>query len=248
MRKKLTAFALSFIMLFSLSVPTVSAATDDYSDSIFYAANIAVNQNISGRINFGGDSDFFKFIAPITGTYTIYTSGDLDTRGYLYNSNGVQVDYNDDSDYDSNFLIERSCQAGEIYYVRVCHYNNIETGDYTLKVTAPNYSSTDDHGDTHATASYVLPFTNIKGRINYANDYDFFKFQAPTTGTYTIYTEGTTDTYGIVSGWGENDDGGNGVNFSMTGTLTQGQWYYVIIKGFSNTDIGNYTLHIDYTP
>lgn len=254
MIKKLSAFALSFIMLFSLSGTMVSATTDDdYSDSIFYAGNIGVNQDISAVLNFGGDHDVFKFIAPVTGSYTIFSSGNKDTCGYLYNSNGFQVGYNDDGDYDSNFLIRQSCKAGEVYYVRVCHYNNVETGSYTLRIDAPNYSSNDDHGSTWSTASYILPLTKVVGRLNSIGDNDYFCFQVPTTGTYTISTTGTTDTYGYIETdvtdsyltlVGEDDDSGIDTNFSITKTLTKGKNYYVRVTGCYSDIIGNYVLNI----
>ena len=65
------------------------------------------------------------------------------------------------------------------------------------------------------------------------------------SGTLTVYTTGSTDTYGFIfdsSGnvLAENDDGGEGWNFRVSASVSAGT-YYIQVGGF---ETGDYTLHV----
>ena len=100
------------------------------------AKTITVESLTSGYICCPGTPQWFKFTVPQTAEYTIYTTGDKDTRGALYGSNGQRITHVDDYEPCGkvNFRIIQELQANETYYVRV-DIAKSGTGNYQLKVT-----------------------------------------------------------------------------------------------------------------
>ncbi|MCB4763637.1 MAG: pre-peptidase C-terminal domain-containing protein, partial [Sulfurovum sp.] len=107
--------------------------SSDHGDSRDTATPIDLNSTTSGSIDRAGDNDWFKIVIPTTGTLTVYTTGSGDTAGYLYDTNGTQLVYNDDvNGTNKNFGISQIVTAGT-YYVRVKNFSGQAAGnDYTL--------------------------------------------------------------------------------------------------------------------
>ncbi|RIE03556.1 hypothetical protein [Cohnella faecalis] len=128
--------------------------------------------------------------------------------------------------------------GGQVYYVKVFHYDEAGTGNYGLRVV-----QNDDNiaGDTLVLNS---PITRL---INYAGDQDVFVFTPSTTRSYVIKTTGSTDTVGVLSDsnndpFADNDDSTD-LNFSIAYTLTANQTYYIRVKAYnSNLYNASYTL------
>ncbi len=88
--------------------------------------------------------------------------------------------------------------------------------------------------------------SSISASINPAGDYDYFAINIPAYGTLNVYTTGSTDTYGYLKDSActdieSDDDDGEGLNFSITRTLSAGT-YYVAVRHYSSSSIGAYTL------
>ena len=100
------------------------------------AQEIEVERLINGYIGSSSDEQWFKFVAPQSGTYTIYTTGTLDTVGTLYNRYETVVCEVDDYTPcgQQNFRIIEYLYVGEIYYIRV-KAKNSSYGNYCLRVT-----------------------------------------------------------------------------------------------------------------
>lgn len=151
-------------MMLSFTCSMVSAYNDDYGNSFAYASPVSVNLTFHGAIDYGGDVDCFKFKAPISGEYTITSSGTMDLVGYLYYYDGWEIDYVDDSADGINFeLYDDDIQGDQIYLIKVEARNPYTTGDYSIRIDAPYYSSADDHSSTFIGASGILPDTNVVG-------------------------------------------------------------------------------------
>ena len=110
----------------------------------------------------------------------------------------------------------------------------------------------DDHGDTRAQATRVGLNTNTNGNLEQAGDYDYFRLTVTQTGTLTVETSGSTDTYGSLldtSGTqlAENDGGGSSTNFRIVRLVTAGT-YYVAVSGFSTSTTGPYRLRVQHLP
>ena len=100
------------------------------------AKQIITESFIIGCICCPETEEWFKFIAPKTEKYTIYTTGTLDTIGTIYNSSGTTIASNDDYVYNGNLNFRIICNltAGETYYIKV-RLNKKATGKYTIRVT-----------------------------------------------------------------------------------------------------------------
>ena len=104
------------------------------------AQEITAERYISGCICCPGTEQWFKFTPTESKTYTIRTTGELDTQGYLYSCCTSLVASNDDFAGKVNFRIVQYLTAGKTYYIRVRAYGN-GTGCYTLNVTDSIFAS-----------------------------------------------------------------------------------------------------------
>ena len=109
---------------------TVTVQGDDHSNTRSGATVLSLGGTRSGRIETGGDVDYFRVQVSASGTLTIYTTGNTDTVGRLENNSGSVLASNDDGT-DRNFRIEQAVSFGT-YYIRVEGYDSSITGDYTL--------------------------------------------------------------------------------------------------------------------
>ena len=105
-------------------------------DDFDYSIPLQEGVDLHGEFNYNGDVDFYSFIPNIDGTYKIQSTGNMDTYGYLYDSNKITLDYNDDSGVDNNFSITKKLKANQTYYIKVMNYYNTGTGSYCINVTA----------------------------------------------------------------------------------------------------------------
>lgn len=91
-------------------------------------------QSYTATIEQGGAYYYFEFIPPQSGYYSIYSSGNYDTYGYIYDANQTQLTYNDDGDEDYNFSLYYSLTAGQKYYIGVRFYSASNTGTFTVSI------------------------------------------------------------------------------------------------------------------
>ena len=101
-----------------------------------------------------------------------------------------------------------------------------------------------DPDDTPEGATPVDLGSSTDGSLS-EGDEDLFVIEMSDSGTLTVYTTGSTDTYGFIldsSGniLAENDDGGEGWNFRVSASVSAGT-YYIQVGGF---ETGDYTLHV----
>ncbi|MBR0087981.1 MAG: hypothetical protein IJL98_09620 [Lachnospiraceae bacterium] len=81
-----------------------------------------------------GETACYTFIPAESGDYIIYTEGDKDTYGYLFNSAWELTREDDDSGVNNNFYILEQLKAGQIYHIGVRFYDPQVTGDVTLTI------------------------------------------------------------------------------------------------------------------
>lgn len=150
----------------------------------------------------------------------------------------------------SNTNVVRVSSTGVVTYVG--------KGTATVTATAVDgsgikatctYTITDDYGDTIATAYTVTLHSQTAGAIDVSGDLDYFKFTPTVSGTYIIYTTGSTDTKGYLYNASQtqlayNDDASiSGTNFAFQYNLMAGTTYYIQVGAYS-TKTGAYTLAI----
>lgn len=136
--------------------------------------------------------------------------------------------------------------SGDYFYwnVGACHDDGYGC------ITGPYYSSYKKVNKPTATS--LTTSSSISGSLSGAGDYLWYRFVAPSSGTYTFYTTSSIDTYGDMfakpiyglSNAGRlayDDDGGESLNFSITYELDYQQTVFIRVKGYGSAS-GNYTI------
>ena len=100
-------------------------------------SSITASTTVNPNVNFGGKKIYYKIVPTVSGTMTVTGSGSCDTYGYLYNSSGTQLKYDDDSAGNGNFKYSYSVKAGTTYYAAVRLYSDTATGSFSVKFTLP---------------------------------------------------------------------------------------------------------------
>ena len=246
-------------LLFSCFITGVGSVTaqttDDHGNSLSDATNLPLGSSITGRIDPGDDLDVFRLdLSSASGNTHVwlYTTGNLDSLGELYDSSGDLLVFDDDTTsggviVETNFRIPRTLAPG-VYYVGVSSADLTTTGDYTLHARA------DDHGGFLGTATTLALGSSVAGSIDPGFDRDVFKLDlsgASGTTDVWIYTTGDLDT----QGWLYDSSGGllvfNGDSyivgredgFHIRRNLSSGV-YYLSVRSRDGA-IGDYTLHAE---
>ena len=207
----------------------------------------------NATFHIGTDIDCYRFsIDSNSQRVQIYTEGGLDTMIELYNSSLEKIDEDDDSGDDTNGMADLELTRGD-YIILVKGYSET-TGDYKLfiKFQAPLAQDGFEPNNNQNGARVIQltgNTTTINATIDNKNDVDWYKITT-TSGnpTYTIYTEGTLDTFiEFYDGEGnlitKDDDNGDGTNASITGTLNRGT-YLIRVNEYSD-GTGEYRLKIN---
>ena len=113
----------------------------------------------------------------------------------------------------------------------------------------PDSPPEDDHGDTPETATVLVIGEMTEGEIETSGDVDIFEITIPRRGVLTVYTEGSTDTEGIIynsdnSFEESDDDSGEGWNFQIEVNIEPGT-YYIEVSGWGDST-GQYELHSSF--
>ena len=183
--------AVSLFLLLILNTVGVGAqTTDDHGNYLNNATNLLLDSSIDGRIDPGDDLDVFRLdLSGRVGTTDvwIYTTGELNTLGGLYNSSGDSIISNDNGLIDPNLLnfhLRRNL-APSVYYVGVFSSNQSTTGSYTLHAEAVT-----DPGSTTATAAHLNLDTPTGGSIDSASDEDYFRIDFDSDTNLILYAIG----------------------------------------------------------
>lgn len=128
---------------------------------------------------------------------------------------------------------------------------------YTMKITTDN---TMEHSPANPVAALTLTDNHMaNGSLTFGNgQVDFIKITLNTTATYTMYTLGSWDTkaylyknivYDTTSDQpmylyelAQDDDSGDGNNFTITYTFSPGT-YYLSVRFFSQSTVGGYIVY-----
>jgi len=94
-----------------------------------------------------GKAEWFKFVAPSSEYYTVYTSGSADTFGYLYEgvdisgqqSNSIiylkEIAHNGDAWGSTNCRFGATLVKGRTYYIMICGEDETASGVFNLNIT-----------------------------------------------------------------------------------------------------------------
>ena len=184
-----------------------------------------------------GGERWFTFTSTKNGYYCIYSQGNIDVRSdvFSYHNFASESQYDDDSGNQFNFLQLIYLSAGNTIFIKVTGYNSNTVGAFS--VLCSYMENATSLTSTHTGYAYSL--------IG-----NWYFFEVNTTGSYTFYTTGDSDTFGeiyefpIPDGTTANrlavdTDSGEGNNFSITYTLYEGDLVFIRILG----DGELYTFH-----
>ena len=215
---------------------------------------VAGSLYVTEDLDFAGDEDFFVFTAIASGTVTVSSISGIDLYGYAYDSDQTLLGENDDT-IDLDFSLTFSTIAGSQYFIKVRGYFPEEIGPYNMSIVTDaivDDTQTDDFGNTladaHALEAFINGHAQVNGVIDYANDVDVFSFVSPITGNVIVESLGSTDPYGyLLNAEGtvlvENDDF-NGLNFRLVYGVVANTRYFVKVRGWSESNLGDYSVVI----
>lgn len=117
-------------------------AADDYAASTATEGTLAVNASVSGSIETGKDSDWYRVTLTAGQTYQMDVEGRdtgagtlMDTYLQIRDSAGVILTENDDDGTGLNSLIVFQASTSGIHYLSVSAYGVLQTGSYRLTLT-----------------------------------------------------------------------------------------------------------------
>lgn len=196
----------------------------------------------SGVIGAPGEVDLYRFSISSFNQYTIETTGNSDTFLTLYgpDDSTQELAFNDDGGEDLNSRIVMNLNSGS-YFARVRLFSASATGNYSIRVV--------ESGGTEIPEISIdgLP---LEAAISAQNESDIFSFNVTTQGSYTIETQGTTDTFINLLGPNSqtveitsDDDSGFGRNSRISRSLSPGE-YFVRVRHFSPLGTGAYSIEV----
>ena len=147
---------------------------DDHGNSFDTATLVELGSSVEGRIDPGDDRDVFKFdLSDASGPTDlwVYTMGEFDTFGGLYDSSGTLIALNDDGLFDDQiraFSIRSVVDPG-VYYAIATSYLG-EPGDYTLHARAVT-----DPGSSIETSKSLVLGSHAGGTVDTQDGVDYFR-------------------------------------------------------------------------
>ena len=232
---------------------------------------------VQAAISPATDHDFFEIVVPAGGgDLTASTHSDrldsanacgFDTRMWLRDAAGAQVDFNDDGGPGLCSLLNGVSLAAGTYYIEIDEFNNnSEIPNYFLELslTPPPPVAETEPNDDVAGAIAVGTVLNgpgsviMQAAITPAGDHDYFEIVVTVAGTLTAATY--TDQFDPSSCNADtqlwlrdaadtqidfNDDGGPGLCSLLNGIAVTPGTYYLDVGDFNDNDvIAEYYLSI----
>lgn len=103
------------------------------------AASVSMGENSVAIA--AGKIVYISFTAPADGEYVFETSGDQDTRGYLYDSKYNRINYSDDDGSGTNFKIIQELSKNQVVLIGMDYYYTDVSGTETLSISLYNSSA-----------------------------------------------------------------------------------------------------------
>lgn len=164
--------------------------------------NLGETKNVS--ISQAGTCKYFSFVPERDGKYRLYSTGDFDTYGYVYDESWNNISSDDDGGIGNNFSVIYDFKAGKTYYFCVKLFDSSIVGDFKVALEEITISSIE-----YIPVNDVEYIENSNGRFDYnENNEEFYYYEIPyfTIGDILKVTDkdGSVAEYTFI-GWQEDD-------------------------------------------
>ncbi len=236
---------------YTVAFAFTTTAPDDHGNDCDNATAAGVGGQFTGNIDPQFDQDFFRLVLPNNSMLiasTDISAGSLDSQIDLLDRNCVMQASDDDGGPGRASIFAFALDA-DTYYVRVRSYSAESSGPYTLTLRyIPQVPGPDEHGDSCPTATQLGAFGSARGRIDPANDVDYFRVDnefANLTFVAQSYNS-TFDPFGEILGpdcqpLAQNDDS-SGLEFTVSTPAAQDTTYYIRVSSAGGNSSGDYSL------
>ena len=176
---------------------TTNANTTLYAVWKANSTTLSLKSTNSAVISTGGEMKYFTFIPNVNDKYVIYSTGSDDTKVYLYNENGTELDSNDDGGEGKNFRLEYNLTAGKKYTFGVRYYNSSKTGTISFKfgnVYTVTYNANNGAGSPSAQSKDYGTNITLSSTVPTRSGYTFLGWSTSSTATSATYQPGDSFT------------------------------------------------------
>ena len=154
---------------------------------------LTANSSYSANISYGGKMEYYTFTPSASGKYVIYSTGSDDTKVYLYNSSGTQLDSNDDGGDGNNFRLECDLTAGTTYRFGVKYYNSAIRGTINFSFGQVYNVSYNANGGSGVPSSQKKDYgttLTLSSTTPTRSGYTFLGWSTSSTATTATYQPG----------------------------------------------------------
>ncbi len=154
---------------------------------------LTMNSTNKAVISTGGQEQKYTFTPTVSGKYVIYSTGSADTKVYLYDSDGLEIAYDDDHGDGTNFWLEYNLTAGTTYEFGVKYWGSSKTGTITFKfgrVYAFSYNVGSGWGAPESQPKYYGQSLTLSSKMPNRSGYAFLGWDTSKSATTVIYRPG----------------------------------------------------------
>ncbi|GFH40392.1 InlB B-repeat-containing protein [Lactococcus insecticola] len=155
--------------------------------------------NGTNNINTAGKNVYYKFTPRTSGSYTILSTGSVDSYVTLYDASGTEISSDDDSNGSFNFKLTANLTSGTTYYYVAKLYNPNATGSYSINLNQGVTVSYNANGGSAAPASQtvgngssVILSTDAPTKDSSSTGYKFLGWSTSSSATSASYSAGAT--------------------------------------------------------
>ena len=173
----------------SLWTDPLTISTPDHGRYSGQATSLPVGGSLRGQIDTGDEGDLFEVTLPAAGRYWVFTTGELDTQGTLWDVYGLgrQTDGHTPRDM-RQFSIIRGYEGGTNHILVEAEVEGA-TGTYTIHLR-----SVADPGDTKLAAQEVTLGQATGAILRVPGEVDYFRFTLTETTDVAIESAGWVHT------------------------------------------------------
>lgn len=240
--------------------PVSMAQDGDQPGDASTQATVAVGAVTEGELAPEGDVDWYRLRMERGQRYTLTLDGVADENGDavdtmlgVYDSDGNQLAFNDDSGGTLNSEVTYVPQRDGDVFVEARAFSDAGAGRYRLAVAAVAVPP-DDAGNDATTRARVAPGRATNGVIEYEGDFDWYRLNARNSQRYTISLDqlgahGLADPILRVidrdgNELASNDDSEDSLNSRLEFIPPSNGEVFIEARGYADAYTGAYTLSV----